>query len=127
MKLFVALCFVSLVAYSSARPNGSYTDRYDNLDLDEILNNSRLRVPYVKCLLGKGKCSPDGKELKSHVREALENQCGKCTPAQQAGTRKVIGYLINNEAGYWQELVALYDPQRKYVKQYETELRKVSG
>lgn len=64
MKFFVALCFVTLVAYSSARPNGSYTDRYDNLDLDEILNNSRLRVPYVKCLLGKGKCSPDGKELK---------------------------------------------------------------
>lgn len=42
-----------------------YTSKYDNVDLDQILKNDRLLNNYVKCLLEKGKCTPDGAELKS--------------------------------------------------------------
>lgn len=44
-----------------------YTDKYDNIDLDEILSNKRLLMAYVNCVLDKGKCSPEGKELKGKM------------------------------------------------------------
>ncbi|CAK1584488.1 unnamed protein product [Parnassius mnemosyne] len=125
MKSFVVVCFFAVVGVALGRPE-HYTDRYDNVNLDEILGNRRLLEPYVKCMLDKGKCTPDGKELKSHIQEALENNCGKCTEKQKSGTRRVIGHLINNEKDYWNQLTAKYDPQRKYVVKYETELRKVA-
>lgn len=63
MQAIVALTLLALAATVYARPE-QYTDRYDNVNIPEILANKRLRVPYIKCLLGEGKCSPDGKELK---------------------------------------------------------------
>ena len=41
-----------------------YTTKYDNIDLDTILASDRLLKNYVNCLLEKGSCTPDGKELK---------------------------------------------------------------
>lgn len=55
---------VCLLALAAAVGAEQYTDRYDNVDLDEILANRRLLVPYLNCILDEGKCSPDGKELK---------------------------------------------------------------
>nr|WIW78336.1 chemosensory protein 3 [Heliconius charithonia] len=122
------LCLLALVAVACALPNSStYTDKYDNIDLDEILSNKRLLTPYVKCMLDEGKCSPDGKELKLHIREALENECAKCTENQKTGSRKVIGHLINNEQEYWSKLSAKYDPDQKYAKKYEKELKTVAA
>lgn len=63
-KLTIA-CLMALAACVVARPSDTYTDRYDSIDLTEILENRRLLIPYVKCLLDQGKCSADGKELKS--------------------------------------------------------------
>ncbi|XP_075981786.1 allergen Tha p 1-like [Anticarsia gemmatalis] len=124
MKTFFILC--ALVVAVSARPDGFYTDKYDNVNLDEILSNKRLLGPYIKCALDQGKCAPDAKELKSHIKEALENYCAKCTKAQQDGTRRVIGHLINNEPESWKLLTAKYDKDGRYVAKYETELRTIA-
>lgn len=43
----------------------TYTNKFDNVDIDQILKNDRLLKNYVNCVLDKGKCSPDGAELKS--------------------------------------------------------------
>ncbi|XP_050681480.1 allergen Tha p 1-like [Leptidea sinapis] len=126
MKSLAIVCFVALFAFVSARPE-LYTDRYDNVDLDEILSNRRLLIPYVKCILDQGKCSPDGKELKSHIKEALEENCGKCTDTQKKGTRRVIGHFINNESDYWNQLKAKYDPKNQYSVKYEQELRTIKA
>ncbi|CAH2042432.1 unnamed protein product, partial [Iphiclides podalirius] len=115
---------LSVVVIVSARTD-KYTSRYDNLNVGEVVSNRRLLVPYVKCLLEQGRCSPDGRELKSHIREALENYCGKCTDAQRRGTRIVIAHLINNETGFWKQLTDKYDCDHKYVKRYESELKAV--
>jgi hypothetical protein len=50
------------VAAAVARPEEKY--KYDNLNIEEILGNKRLLQAYVNCVLDKGKCSPEGKELK---------------------------------------------------------------
>lgn len=44
-----------------------YTTKYDNVDVDEIIKSDRLLKNYVQCLLEKGKCTPDGAELKSKI------------------------------------------------------------
>ncbi|XP_038211128.1 allergen Tha p 1-like [Zerene cesonia] len=126
MKYIIALCVVALAAVSNARPD-TYTNKYDGIDLQEILNNRRLLVPYVKCALEQGKCSPEGKELRSHIKEALENYCGNCTEAQKSGTRLAITHLINNESEFWNQLVDKYDPTRKYVMKYESELKSIKA
>lgn len=41
-----------------------YTTKYDNVDIDEILNNDRLVNNYFKCLMHNGKCTPEGEEIK---------------------------------------------------------------
>lgn len=48
-----------------------YTTKYDNIDLDTILASDRLLKNYVNCLLEKGSCTPDGKELKGERFEIL--------------------------------------------------------
>lgn len=62
--LVVAVLAIFLV-YVAARPEEKYTTKYDNVDLNEIIQNKRLLKNYVFCLLGKGNCTPDGAELKS--------------------------------------------------------------
>lgn len=67
MKLFCVLVLTGLVCLLEAAPaeeKDSYTTKYDNIDLDEILSNERLYSKYFSCLADKGKCTPDGKELK---------------------------------------------------------------
>nr|AGY49267.1 putative chemosensory protein [Sesamia inferens] len=123
MNSFLILCLFGLVMAAVARPNTTYTDKYDSVNLDEILGNRRLLTPYIKCMLDQGKCTPDGKELKSHIREALEEDCAKCTKTQRDGTRRVLGHLINHEKDYWNQLKAKYDPQSKYSSKHEEELR----
>lgn len=66
MKLVIVAVFVLFAVVVNALPNPvEYTSKYDNIDLDQILKNDRLLNNYVKCLLEKGKCTPDGQELKS--------------------------------------------------------------
>jgi hypothetical protein len=42
-----------------------YTTKYDNIDVERILHSKRLLMNYINCLLEKGSCSPEGRELKS--------------------------------------------------------------
>jgi len=48
-----------------------YTTKYDNIDLDTILASERLLKNYVNCLLEKGSCTPDGKELRGERFDIL--------------------------------------------------------
>ncbi|WP_159189367.1 A10/OS-D family protein, partial [Klebsiella pneumoniae] len=92
MKSAVAFCVLFFVALTVARPEGEhYTDRYDNVDLDEILSNKKVLENYVKCILDQGKCTPDGTELKGHIKDALETECAKCNERQKDGTRRHHG------------------------------------
>ncbi|CAG9835614.1 unnamed protein product [Diabrotica balteata] len=42
-----------------------YSTKYDNIDLDEILKSDRLLNNYIACIMDRGSCTPDGKELKA--------------------------------------------------------------
>lgn len=67
MKVQIVL-FAALVAVAlgkETKPAASYTTKFDNVDLDQILASDRLLKNYHKCLMEKGPCTPDGTELKS--------------------------------------------------------------
>lgn len=60
-----------------------------------------------------------------HFKEALENECAKCTDVQKKGIRRVVKHLINHENDYWNELTAKFDPDRKFTEKYEKELKEL--
>lgn len=64
MKNCVVLVFLCVVAFAVAGSD-KYTTKYDNIDIDEILNNERLLKNYFDCIMDKGRCTPDGQELRS--------------------------------------------------------------
>lgn len=63
--LLVGLVFCVIFCAAEVAQPRTYTTKYDNIDLDEIIHNDRLLKNYVDCLLEKGRCTPDGLELKS--------------------------------------------------------------
>ncbi|KAJ8717930.1 hypothetical protein PYW07_005860 [Mythimna separata] len=119
MKFVLLLC----VMVAAVVADEKYTDKYDNIDLDEILSNKRLLDAHYKCVMDKGKCTAEGKELKDHLTEAIENGCAKCTENQEKGAQKVIDHLIKNELDMWRELAAKYDPTGNWRKKYEDRAR----
>ncbi|KAF7283888.1 ejaculatory bulb-specific protein 3-like [Rhynchophorus ferrugineus] len=126
MKSFVLsfAVLVALVGLAMGKPADTYTTKYDNIDLDQILKSDRLLRNYLNCLLEKGKCTPDGSELKRVLPDALETECSKCNEKQKDGARKVIHFLIDNKRPWWNELAVKYDPDGTYLKKYEAEAKK---
>jgi len=41
-----------------------YSDSYNNIDVDAIINSDRLLNQYMNCILDKGPCTADGRSLK---------------------------------------------------------------
>lgn len=71
MLIFCLVISVILIGTAEAdepKRDGFYDSKYDNIDLDDLLNNDRLRKNYVKCLLNEGPCTPDAQELKSKFK-----------------------------------------------------------
>ncbi|KAG5342063.1 PEB3 protein, partial [Acromyrmex charruanus] len=119
---YVLALFLLVVAVVLAEEK--YTTKYDNIDLDTILTSDRLLKNYVNCLLDKGSCTPDGKELKEVLPDALMTECHKCSEKQKKGTEKVVRYLVNKKPETWEQLKKKYDPTGKYSIKYTDEAHK---
>jgi len=85
------------------------------------LKSDRLLTNYFKCLMDKGKCTPDGNELKRTLPDALKTECSKCSEKQKAGTERVIRYLIEKKPDQWRMLQEKYDPQNVYYTRFKAE------
>ncbi|XP_026762925.2 allergen Tha p 1 [Galleria mellonella] len=120
MKLLVIFMVMVVAVYG--KPGHTYTDKWDHINVDEILESQRLLRGYVDCLLDKGRCTPDGKALKETIPDALEFECSKCTEKQKAGADKVVRFLVNKRPELWNELKSRYDPESIYEKRYKDTL-----
>nr|WIW78363.1 chemosensory protein 27/28b [Heliconius charithonia] len=118
-KRIVLLCCFAAVALAVEK----YTDKFDNLDIQEILDNKRLLLSYANCLLDKGKCTPEGKEMKDHIQDAIETGCEKCTDTQQDKTKVIFDHVVTHERGIWNEMTAKYDPKGTWRKKYEAKAK----
>lgn len=145
LVLLCVLYFLCVNGGGEAKPSaisGGYETKYDNIDLNELLKNDRLRKNYVKCLLNEGPCTPDALELKSNQKfrilfdniesiklfkhffsvdslpDAIATNCSKCTEKQKNGSEKVTHYLIDNQPEEWDQLAAIYDKDGEYKRNY---------
>lgn len=84
----------------------TYPVKYDNVDVDEILNNPRLRKQYIGCVEGTGPCiTAEAKFLKDVLPEVLVTKCKKCTEKQQVFFDKVITWFDENDKETWTKVV----------------------
>ncbi|KAM7349332.1 antennal protein 10 isoform 1-T1 [Cochliomyia hominivorax] len=107
-------------ATTAAPLKQTYDNKFDNIDIDEILGQERLLNNYIKCLEGLGPCTPDGKMLKETLPDAITTNCAKCTERQKYGSDKVTHYLIDNRPEDWTRLEKIYDPEGSYRMAYLT-------
>lgn len=66
--VFIAVVIIGIIVVVNAqnsKKQQQYTSRFDNVDVDKILANDRILNNYIKCLLEKGPCTQEGRELKS--------------------------------------------------------------
>lgn len=119
MKLLLLVALACCVAYVNA---ASYTDKWDHINVDEILESDRLLKAYVDCLMDKGRCTSDGKELKNTLPDALEHECSKCTKKQKDSSDKVVKFLVNKRPDLWKQLATKFDPQDIYQKRYKNQI-----
>ncbi|XP_056639217.1 ejaculatory bulb-specific protein 3-like [Diorhabda carinulata] len=123
MKLTFFTCVIFAVVVVSVKTEEKYTTKYDNINIDEIINNDRLLRSYVDCLLGTKPCTKDGEELKKVLKEALETKCAKCSEAQIEAAKKIGIHLIKNKRPWFDELVEAFDPDHTKLDQYKEDLK----
>lgn len=119
---YVLIAILVTLAVVAARPE-TYTSRFDNVNIDQVLSTQRLFDSYFKCLMDMGKCTPEGKELKKLLPDALRTNCAKCTPKQQQGTDKVLRHIVKNKPEEWKQLKAKFDPDNVFITKYSETAR----
>ncbi|KAF5299913.1 hypothetical protein FQR65_LT09308 [Abscondita terminalis] len=119
-KLLVASFFVllSVVCVHS----DTYTDEFDNIDIDEILGNKRLVDNYLHCARTGQKCTPDGQKARELIPDALKTKCVKCTDVQKEKVQKILEWAIQNRPDDFLDLENQFDPEHVYRAQYADEL-----
>ncbi|CAH2267026.1 jg6725 [Pararge aegeria aegeria] len=110
MKLLVAL---ALVAFVAARPGEDYS-RYENFNVDEIIENDRFLGSYVKCFQGVGKCTPEAADFKKWMPDALQTDCSLCSEHQKMLIARVIKAIIEKIPEDWEKLNKIHNPEGKY-------------
>lgn len=113
------LCILSVVSAQQ-----KYTTKYDNVNYEDIFKSERLLNNYYKCLLDKGKCTPEGNELKRTLPDALQTNCSKCSQKQRDGAERAIRYLVDNRPTEWNALQQKFDPQNLYAARYADEAQR---
>ncbi|XP_011866527.1 PREDICTED: ejaculatory bulb-specific protein 3 [Vollenhovia emeryi] len=116
-KGYLLVLLISLVALVVA--DEKYTRKYDDVNVDKILQNNRVLTSYIRCLMDEGPCTAEGRELKKTLPDALLSGCDKCSDKQKDMAEKVINHLKTKRSRDWDRLVAKYDPQSEYKKRYE--------
>ncbi|KAM3963260.1 chemosensory protein 11 [Aphomia sociella] len=96
-----------------------YSSRYDNFDVQPLLENDRILLSYTKCFIDQGPCTPDAKDFKKIIPEALETSCGKCTPKQKQLIKKVIGAVMERHPEAWTQLEDKYDKDKKFKESFD--------
>ncbi|KAF5301390.1 hypothetical protein FQA39_LY10788 [Lamprigera yunnana] len=115
VSIIVLIC----VGFVNSLPQNKYTTKYDNINVDEILQNHRVLSNYVKCLLDEGPCTAEGRELRRMLPDALSSGCEKCNSKQKQNSDKIIRHLIVNRKKDWERLAKKYDPKGDYKKRYD--------
>ncbi|XKL59039.1 hypothetical protein PGB90_000055 [Kerria lacca] len=100
--LIFCLFHVCLAATLPAPPS-TYMTRYDYLDIDKILTNERILRRLMDCIMNRGPCTREGKELKPEraqreltlkkLHKSLTPASYKCIPVLHKQRIKLVHFL----------------------------------
>ncbi|KAJ8983043.1 hypothetical protein NQ317_013248 [Molorchus minor] len=107
-----------LLCISSISLGQKYSSKYDNIDIDKILSNHRVLTNYINCLMDKGPCTPEGKEFRKNIPEAITTNCVNCTDAQKRIVKKTSLYIMKNRPEDWDKIRLKFDPTEKYKESF---------
>ncbi|XP_033228260.1 ejaculatory bulb-specific protein 3-like [Belonocnema kinseyi] len=104
--IFFGLVLLVTFAAAADEPTALYSNRYDFINVDEILSNERIRNQYSKCYSGTGPClTPDAKFFKDVFPEAIGTRCKRCTEKQKQIFEKIVVYYIENDPEQWKQIL----------------------
>ncbi|XP_011701602.1 PREDICTED: ejaculatory bulb-specific protein 3-like [Wasmannia auropunctata] len=84
----------------------TYSDRYDDVDIEGILANQKLREQYYNCFIGNAPCrTADAKFFSGVLGEAMQTQCKKCTEKQKALLDRMADWYTTNKPDAWEALI----------------------
>ncbi|CAH0391726.1 unnamed protein product [Bemisia tabaci] len=118
--LSAVLACVFVVALGRAQEN----QKQVQVPVNEMLNNTRMREAYFKCMSDKGPCTPDAAELKKVLPEAMTKKCAACTDTQKKILSKILDYMMEKDKATYKEIQEKYDPKNEYTKMREEEIKK---
>ncbi|XP_076235358.1 chemosensory protein 4 [Calliopsis andreniformis] len=118
MKTVLIVLVPLIFSFVEVFSEDKYTTKYDNIDVDAVINSERLLNGYVNCLLDRGACTPDAAELKKNLPDALERNCSACSEKQKEFADKISQHLIDHKGEDWSLLEAKYDPSGAYRQRY---------
>ncbi|XP_062529817.1 chemosensory protein 2 isoform X2 [Bombyx mori] len=124
MKSVILICFLGVATVVIARPKTPF----DNINIEEIFENRRLLLGYINCILERGNCTRAGKDLKSSLKNVLEENCDKCSEDQRKSIIKVINYLVSSEPESWNQLKSKVEDTRGFPRgrgNYEEQLSRL--
>jgi len=116
MKSVLLFCIISLVLVAV----NAQLSRLANFDIDVLLKNDRILNNYMKCILDKGPCTNDGRDLKRHLPEALDTTCGQCSHKQKKDTKRLINHLETKKRQIFTEVQAKYDPSGERIRAFKS-------
>ncbi|EGI69191.1 PREDICTED: ejaculatory bulb-specific protein 3-like [Acromyrmex echinatior] len=84
-----------------------YSDQYDYIDIQSILQNKELREEYYNCFMETAPCkSPEQETITELYTEAFQTKCRKCTKKQIENMDMVTNWFVTNEPEKWKLIVA---------------------
>jgi hypothetical protein len=112
MKSVILFCIINLAVLAV----NAQSSRLENFDVSVVLKNDRILNNYMKCLLDKGPCTNEGRDLKKHLPDALDTTCGQCSLKQKKDTKKLIDHLETKKPQLFNEVQAKYDPSGQRIR-----------
>ncbi|XP_050541673.1 ejaculatory bulb-specific protein 3-like [Daktulosphaira vitifoliae] len=105
---------------SKPASQGTYTTKYDNINIDQIFGSKRLVNSYVQCLLDipNRPCTVEGQELKNILPDALKNLCVRCSEKHKEIALKVVTRLEKDYQKEWKQLRDKWDPTGEYYVKF---------
>ena len=110
-------CLISLEVFIAV---DAQISRLENFDVDVLLKNDRILNNYMKCILDKGPCTTEARDLKKHLPEALDTICSQCSDKQKKATKKLINHLETKKPQLFKEVKAKYDPNGERLRAFKS-------
>ncbi|KAL6421723.1 hypothetical protein ACFW04_010941 [Cataglyphis niger] len=105
-RLICTVAIIGIALMCILAEEDKYDDKYDGIDMLEILLNNELRYQYYNCFMEIGPCvTEDMKYFSTIIREAVQTQCRKCTEKQKLMLEVGMNWYTKYQPEEWNRFI----------------------